>query len=211
MKTLSTIAFTLLTLSIAQAETFMGETELSKKILDDIIILGPAHLTEIKADSLTVTGTLFFDKLDVSGNVTVVGPIKEDSTDLLCKDLDVLGTIDAKNIKCANINVVGSAKLENIETSGDVKIVGMVEIKSAILQNLHLTANEMQLSDVNIKDITVDKIPLSGDHQTLYLKGDTTVGSVTFKSGKGTIVMENSAKVSGEIKGATVKKEELKK
>lgn len=206
MQYLFPILFSLLTLTIAQAETFMGTTELSEKTIDNIIVFGPAQLTDIKTNSLTVTGTLSFNKVAVDGNVTVIGPIKEDSTDLLCKDLDILGTITAKNIKCNNINIFGPANLENIETTADVKIVGTIELKKAKIQNLSLTTTEMELSDVTVRDITIEKIPLSGDNQTLYLKGSTTVsGSITFKSGKGIVIIENNAKINGKINGATLK------
>lgn len=205
MKYLSTIFFSFLILNITQAETFMGTTELSEKTIDNIIIFGPADLKDIKTNSLTVTGPLSFNNVAVDGNVTVIGPIKEDSSDLSCKDFDVLGPITAKNIKCDSINIIGSANLENIETTGDVKIVGSVEIEKAKLQNVTLMTSEMSLSDTTVSDITVEKIPLSGEPQTLYLKKGTIVsGSITFKSGKGVVILQNSSKVNGKINGATL-------
>lgn len=212
MKSLLTITIGLLTLGVAQAEMFTGSTDLSKKTLEDVIVMGSAHLREIKASSVKVTGTLHFDKLDVSGNVTVVGPVTEGSTDLICKDLQVVGPINAKRIKCTNIDVLGVAKLEDIEVSGDVKLVGGVEIKKANLQNLYVTSEQINLDDVTVKDITVDHIPLYSQAQTLYLKGSTTVsGSITFKSGKGIIVKEDKVKVVGKMVGGTEKKAEVEK
>lgn len=207
MKYLSIFLLSLVTFSVAQAETFMGSTELSNKTIDSIIVLGTAKLTSIKTESVTVTGTLSFNKLDVSGNVTVVGPIEEDSMELICKDLDVLGTVSAKKVKCVDINIVGSAKFEELEATGDVKIVGGTEIERATLQNVFLTSSDIKLKNVKVNNITVDKIPLSTQAQTITLEGDSVVsGTIIFQSEKGTVVVKDKSQV-GKIIGGTIKEE----
>lgn len=205
MKFVSIFAISVLSFNLAQAETFMGATELSNNTYDSIIVLGTAQLTNIKSGSLTVTGTLSFNKANISGDVTVVGPVEENSMDLICKDLNVLGPMRAKKVKCVNINIVGFAKLEELEATGDVKVVGGTDIEKATLKNLFLTAHEMKLKDVTVNNITVDKIPLSSEEQVLTLEGNTSVsGTITFKSGKGSILVKDKAKIN-KLEGATVK------
>jgi len=205
MKFPSILAISLLNFSIAQAETFMGSTELSEKTYDSIIVLGTAKLTNIKTGSLTVTGTLLFNQLEVSDDVTVVGPIEEESTDLICKDLDVLGPVHAKRVQCVDINIVGSAKLEELQATGEVKLVGGTDIENATIKNLFLTAHEMKLKDVKVNDITIDKVPLSTQEQVLTLEGNTSVsGKITFKSGKGSLLIKDNAQI-GKLEGGTIK------
>ncbi|PWU05416.1 MAG: hypothetical protein C5B43_03310 [Verrucomicrobia bacterium] len=206
-KLLSITLLSTLTFSLTQGETFMGDTELANKTIDSIIVLGTAKLTNVKTESLTVTGPLTFNKVDVSGNVAVVGTIEDDSMDLVCKDLDVLGTVSAKKIKCVNINLAGTAKLEDLEATGDVKIVGPTTITKGNLQNAFITANEIHLKDVKVKDITIDKIPLLTQTQVLTLEGNTAIsGTITFKSEKGEIIVKDKAQI-GKIVGATAKDE----
>lgn len=208
MKYLSTTAISLLAFSFAQAETFMGSTELSDKTIDSIVVLGTAKLTNIKTESVTVTGTLSFNHVEANGNVTVVGPIEEGSTDLICKDLDILGVVKAKKVKCVNVNIVGSADLEELESTGEIKIIGGTEIKKGNLKDLFVTASDIKLKDVKVNNITIDKIPLSSQTQTVMLEGDSAVsGTITFKSEKGVVTAKDKAQ-AGKIVGGTLQGEQ---
>lgn len=208
MKSLIIITASLLSLGLAQAEMFTGGTDISKKTLEDVIVIGAAHLKEVKANSVKITGTLLFEKLDVLGNVTVLGSITENSTSLLCKDLHVVGPVNARLINCVNIDVLGSSHFEDIQVSGDVRLVGDVNIKKADIHNLYVTADQINLEDVTIKNITIDHIPFTTETQILYLKGNSTItGAITFKSGKGIIVKGDKVKVGGAMVGGIEKKD----
>lgn len=207
-KTLVTIACSMLALSIVQAETFVGTTDLSDKTFEELVILGVAKLSNVKAGSLDVVGALSFNNLEVTGDVEILGPIKEDSENLKCKDLEVVGTITAKNIMCSRINVKGSINVTNIKASGEAAIMGGVEIKNGELGNLVLFSDEITLENVKANSIVIEKTGiLSQQNQTLHLKGDTVIsGTIDFKSGKGTIVMGSGARIDGKINGGTVQK-----
>lgn len=204
MKALTIITASLLGLGIAQAEMFTGAMDISNKTLEDVIVVGAAHLKEVKANSIKVTGVLLFDKLDVLGNVTILGPITEGSTDLLCNDLHVIGPVSARRINCLNIDVLGSSQFEDIQVSGDVTLVGNVNIKKADIQNLYVISDQIDLEDVTIKNITIDHIPFTSETQTLYLKGSSIIsGTITFKSGKGIIVKGDKVKITNKMIGGT--------
>lgn len=208
MKSLIIITASLLSLGLAQAEMFTGGTDISKKTLEDVIVIGAAHLKEVKANSVKITGTLLFEKLDVLGNVTVLGSITENSTSLLCKDLHVVGPVNARLINCVNIDVLGSSHFEDIQVSGDVRLVGDVNIKKADIHNLYVTADQIDLEDVTIKNITIDHIPFTTETQILHLKGNSTItGTITFKSGKGIIVKGDKVKLAGAMVGGIEKKD----
>lgn len=203
------ISCCLLVLSAVQADNLIrtGPTNVSGKDFDAIKITGPVVLTHVNAKSVTVTGNLTFNNLEVTGNVKVTGPI-DDSYNLKCNKLQVIGPINVQKIECNAITITGAIKLEKIEVFGDAVMTGSIEIKEGQFRDLKLASNEMRLEKVKVDNITVKKPSKNGPQkQVLYLKASTQVtGNVTFESGQGTVFIEGGSKVDGKINGASVNK-----
>lgn len=189
-----------------------GGVKLTDVIVKQYIrVSGGARLTNVKANSVKVSGGLTFDELEVAGTVDVAGSIRN-SINLKCKNLDVSGGVQAQNIECNTMDISGGVKLENVKVSGGASISGNVDIKTGQFDNLNLAAKSMSLEDVNVNNIVVEEgggiviinnvVVRGSGEQVLHLKGSTTVsGNVTFKSGKGTIIIDSGANVNGTVTG----------
>jgi len=203
MKILFILFLSFLSTHFTHADTFISGKKTKK-----ILVKGPARLTNVKASSVTVDGTLAFNNLDVVGDVTITKLVRDDSQNLKCRHLVSGKSMTANNLKCESALICGSACLENFEVSGDTIIKGDTKIKNGKIQNLNLFSNEIHLQNVNVNDIIIEKPRLPFTNQILYLKGKTLVaGSINFKSDQGTIFMDKDAIVNGEINGAVVNKE----
>lgn len=197
-----------------------GGARLNDVQANRISVSGGARLTRVKVNSVDVSGGLRFnnleaDTIDVSGSAQ--------GNDLKCRNLDVSGGIKAQNIECNTLEVSGGAKLENVLAS-DGTLSGSVDIKKSQFNNLNLATSAMYLEDVIVNNIIVEegqdvvqdirfnkrgnmRISSSPQKQgqVLYLKGSTTVsGDVTFRSGKGTVVLEGGAQINGKVVGGEI-------
>ncbi|PWU05417.1 MAG: hypothetical protein C5B43_03315 [Verrucomicrobia bacterium] len=183
-----------------------ADTFITGKKAKKILLKGPARLSDVKADSVIIDGYLAFNNLEVTGDVTVSHPIREESQNLKCRHLTLGKSITANNVQCESAYICGSACLENIEVSGNTTITSNAKIKNGKMSNLNLTSNEIHLNNVNLKDIIIEETRNS-TNQVLYLKGKSIADNISFKSGNGVIFMDKESKVNGEINGAIVNRE----
>lgn len=193
-----------------QAESFAGIVQLKGDTLQDATFKGVVSLTDVKADSLDITGPLEFNKLEVKNDTTIVGPV-EKSKEGKFNVLKVTGPFEAKDVMCTDLNVVGSVTASNLKVEKDTTIIGGFDVKNSKLNNLTITSDKIILKDTEVSgNITVKKdTGLIGKmkDQVLVLEGNTTTkGTITFESGAGKIEKSKHAKVEGTVTGAVEKK-----
>lgn len=207
MKTLLILFSCFLAVNFSNADTFVSGKKTKK-----ILVKGSTRLSNVKANSVVVDGYLAFNDLDVNGDVLVTYPIRSGSEKLKCRHLTTGKSITANNLECESAHIFGTACIENLKIRGDATINGDVKIKNGELNNLNLACNEIHLQNVNVNDITIEKPRIPSANQCLYLKGKTLVsGTINFKSDHGVIFMDKDVIVNGEINGATINKEDMKK
>src|SRR5262245_45445802 len=62
---------------VVQAQEYLGDQALKGDTLKDVNIMGSAQLTDIKADSLSILGTLEFHNLTVTKDTSIAGPVEK--------------------------------------------------------------------------------------------------------------------------------------
>ena len=112
----------MLSISVAHAQDYYGPTNITKANLEQSAIYGPAQLKQVKADSLTVTGTLQFNDLEVTQNAEFTGSVK-DSENGRFSHLTITGPFEAKQITANSLTVAGPVKIDNLVVQGDTDIV----------------------------------------------------------------------------------------
>ena len=193
-----------------QAEDFAGIVQLKGDTLQDATFKGIVNLTNVKADSLDITGPLGFNNLEVKNDTTIVGPV-EKSKEGKFNNLKVTGPFETENVTCTNLDVTGSVTATNLKVEKDATVTGGFELNKSSLNNLTITSDNIVLKNTEVSGNIVVKKE-SGvlgkiKNQELRLEGKTTVkGTVTFESGEGKIVQASEAKIEGAVTGATVEK-----
>ncbi|MBA3238724.1 MAG: hypothetical protein H0T62_10330 [Parachlamydiaceae bacterium] len=182
------------------AETFNGPTVLSEQSFEELIIIGPADLKNIRAESLTVTGPLKFHRIEVSGKTTVTGPMSGLEGNF--ENVIVNGPFRAKKLKIRTLDVTGPAALARFTFLGDAKINGPLEAKHGHFQNLKAGSEEggksISFYDVTAKNMTVRR---GKKEEIITLAGRTEItGEITFESEKGRIeTIGNNVKVKESV------------
>ena len=160
---------------------------LQDKVLEDANFVGATKLTRVKAEELSVLGTL-------------------EASDLICNNLDVAGSVTASGITVkGGTSIVGSLMLK--APADPIKFPNT-------FQNLEISAEVISLEDTDVGEDIIVHPSLKNKafkwfgkdrKQVLQLLGKTTVnGNVIFKSGVGVIEQDSAAKITGQITGATV-------
>jgi hypothetical protein len=184
--------------------------------------MGSAHLTDIKANSLSVLGTLEFHNLIVAKDTSIAGPVEKSEKGKFAA-LNVVGTFEASDVACDALNAAGAVNITGLSVKGEANVAGALKLMASKdpkrtpnrLKNLTVAAEEASLEDTDVEgNILVKKLSnwLSGEKkQVLKLVGQTNVkGTITFESGTGTIEQGADAKIEGKVKGAKVEKVEKK-
>lgn len=196
------------------AQSFIGDQTLKGKTMEEVAIMGGANLTDIKADTLAIVGTLEFHNLTVAKDTDVAGEVVKSNKGKF-GPLKVAGTFEAADVTAESLEVAGTVTATGLTVSKDATIAGELKLKASKdpkaaknkLNNLTIAAAETSLEDTEVTgNITVKK-PKGFDNQVLHLIGKTTVkGTITFESGKGKIEQGSDAKIEGQVTGATVEK-----
>ena len=217
-KFLTVLACTTLLAQNVQGESYIGEQTLKGETLQEASFMGNANLTDIKATSLSVLGSVEFHNLTVEKETSIAGPITKSEKGRF-GNLAVVGELDATDITTKKIDVAGAVTVTGLTVTGDANIAGTLTLKAPKdpkiaknkFQNLNIAAEEISLEDTGVEGKIVVKQPSTftgGDKkQVLRLLGNTTVkGDVTFESGKGIIEQGPDAIIEGKITGATIEK-----
>ena len=198
------MTYSLFMLHEIRAETYTGETSLEEKVLKDANFMGPTQLKEVIAESLSVMGPFEFSNVMVEKNTTIEGPVLNSENGKF-DSLNIKGPFTAKNIICKTFKVIGPVDVTHLKVEGDTSIMGSLKANQSQFENMSISADEIFLKDVDVKDIFIKKN--MDKKQVLQLKGKTLVkGNIAFESGQGIVELDSAAKVQGEIKGARVEK-----
>ncbi len=217
-KFLTVLACTTLLTQSVQAESYIGEQTLKGKTLEDASFMGSANLTDIKATSLSVLGTLEFHNLTVEKDTSIAGPIAKSEKGKF-GSLAVVGEIDGTDVTCSKLDGAGAVTVTGLTVTGETNIAGALTLKGSKdpkvaknkLQNLNIAAEEISLEDTDVEGkivVAQPSVSIGGaKKQILRLLGKTTVkGPITFESGKGTIEQGPDVKIEGKVTGATIEK-----
>lgn len=206
MKKLGFIVSSMLAMTVAQAATYYGPTDLNKQTVDEIVVHGPATLNQVQTKRLSVMGPLEFKDLKVTEKADVVGPIKNGQLGQFTQ-LKVTGPVQIKQAEIGSLQTIGPVQVDNVIVKGETVIIGPLTANKSKFQNLTITADQINLTNVEIGNIYV-KPASDNKPQVVYLKGKTTVtGSIQFEAKNGQVVTQGkNAVVQGQVVGGEVKK-----
>ncbi len=203
-KQLFTFVSALCIATLASATTYMGPTDLSKQNLDDVVIHGPADLQQVKAKSLSVMGPLHFKDLQVEQNAEIIGPVNNSETGKF-NQIKVTGPLQVKQVTANSLQVIGPVQADNLAVSGDTVLLGPLTAQRSKFQNITVTAEKVNLTDVVANNIFIKKV--DGKQPTLTLAGNTVInGSIQFESKDGIVVKGSKVEIKGQIIGGELKK-----
>lgn len=193
-----------------QAEEYNGMITLKGETLKDATFNGLTKLTDVKADSLNVTGAFEFSNLEVLNSATITGPTSKSKNGKF-GSLTVTGPFEANDVIAKDINITGSLNAQNLKVENETTVIGGLSVDKGSLNNITITSDKITLKDTEVKgNITVKKASgLFGKtrDQVLQLEGKTTVkGNITFESGEGKVEQASDSKVEGQVTGAIEKK-----
>jgi hypothetical protein len=141
------------------------------------------------------------DSLHTNGFVTL-----EDSE--IKQKLEVHGSLKAIRAKIGSLKVNGYANLLQSTIRSDSQINGFLNaVNSTFNGPLKVASQGVELQDCQLQSIAIEDASWILGSQTLELKGKTKVlGSITFESGKGTLIMSPESSIKGQVIGAQIKK-----
>lgn len=206
IKSLGMMVIGFLAANAAFATTFNGITDLSEKSFQELVINGPATLKDIKAGKLTVNGPLTFQKIDVSGNTELNGPVK--GTEAHFENLTITGSIEADKMSCNNLTVIGPATLKYFSIKENAEVKGTFKSDGGTVQDLSVMSSA-SLTDTTAKNVIIkhnNAYDQESKTDVLELKGKTIItGDVTFASGKGEVIVQGKdASIGGKINGGVL-------
>ncbi len=206
IKYIGMMAISFFAANVAFATTFNGITDLSEKSFQELVINGPATLKDIKAGKLTVNGPLTFQKIDVSGNAELNGPVK--GTESHFENLMITGSIDADKMSCNNLTVIGPATLKYFTIKENAEVKGAFNADGGTIQDLSVMSSA-SLNDTTVKNVVIkhnNAYDQEAKKDVLELKGKTIItGDVTFASGKGEVIVQGKdASIGGKINGGVL-------
>ncbi len=149
--------------------------------------------------SFEVSHRVIMDKLTINGKAKL-GPdtFAEDS-------ITVNGTLEASGTSFQSELVVnGPSKLEQCKINHTSHFSGVVNaIGSQFFKDLKLRTHKSSFSNCKLDTMTVQEIPFV-TKQVIHLKnGSLVAGDVTFESGHGEVVIDESSNVQGMVYGGT--------
>lgn len=205
-RSLGMMAIGFLAANAAFATTFNGITDLNEKSFQDLVINGPATLKNIKAGKLTVNGPLTFEKIEVSGNTELSGPVK--GTESHFENLTITGSIEADKMSCNNLTVIGPATLKYFTIKENAEVKGTFKSEGGTVQDLSVMSSA-SLTDTTAKNVIIkhnNAYDQEAKTDVLELKGKTIItGDVSFASGKGEVIVQGKdASIGGKINGGVL-------
>jgi hypothetical protein len=181
----------------------VGPTRIAGETFENGDFTGPTTLTDVKADSLSVTGPLAFHNLEVKNHTEITGPTSRSEKGTF-NSLEITGPFRATDVTCNTLEARGPIGVTKLTVKQDATITGPLDARESHFQNITIQAQDIMLRDTIVEgDILVQHV--KNKKQILRLKGRTIVkGNVTFESGFGKIELSSGSEIQGTTKNATV-------
>lgn len=158
-------------------------------------VFGPATYSNTTLPSLEVMGPTTLNDVKVEGQTLIQGPL------------------DVRDSKLNTLEVNGPVSVQSTTVTGQTIINGPLAVdKKSTLEDLTIAANEMNIKDSTVNNITVRKGSDKSKKQVITLEGTTRIkGSIKFEQEGGQVIMRDTAKVDGMITGGEGVNNEHKK
>lgn len=184
----------------------------------DLDITGPFELKDSEIRSLKVKGPVSLKNVRVEKDMTIYGPLKADTIE--AKKITVYGPLEIDHSKMTALEIYGPLEIEDSSVDKGVvvrgsfeaeeaKFLSVVEVygsfkskESEFAGDLLIMSESAEFKKSKCKTIILDDSQTK-EGATLTLKETTVDGDVTFKSGKGKLVLKDGAKVTGSVTGAS--------
>ena len=116
------------------------------------------------------------------------------------------GTLKATGADMNHLIVNGQVTLKQSIVRSDMLINGKLTASGSQLSGtLSIASEKTDLIDTKAEDIIVRKVEGDSREQLLILSDQTVVqGSIQFESGSGKVILENTARVLGDILGGEI-------
>lgn len=146
--------------------------------------------------AITECGEGKISQLDVAGKATLRGTTVLGNT-------HIAGILKATNATLKDLELAGKAKLVASQVHGNARISGyLLACKSHFTNKLIISSDHTRIENSTLPSITIQ--PGSRD-QVLYLANNSLVkGDVTFDSGRGMVLMDQTSQISGNVKGGYI-------
>lgn len=189
---------------VAFAKTYYGPTKISNSSEEEVTIIGPADLDQLKSNTLKVTGPLKFNKIVISNETEVTGPTAGEKGKF--NNLKITGPVKGTQIEAQTMNITGPAYFNNIEVKGNAKITGTLFVNKGKFKNIDVVSDKVKLKDTTADSIHFDKnMHDSKKEQMLMIQGKSIInGDIVFDSGKGKVVVDKTVQIKGKVQGAEV-------
>lgn len=197
----------LLTSTMLLAVSYTGPTSLEKQNLTDVVIHGPAQLKQVKAESLSVMGPLEFKELEVKKSLNVIGPVTK-SEEAILGEAKITGQFNVKKVSLEALQVIGHVDLDGVKVKGETVILGPLTAKNSQFNNITITSEKIQLTNVTVNNIYVKQIKDNKQQPTLILSGKTVVtGGIEFEGKNGIVIVQGKeVEMKGQVNGGEVVK-----
>lgn len=186
-----------------EARKFIGPTDLSNQSYEDLSIWGPAKLHQIRASKISIVGPLDFDQLEVSQELSVVGPVS--GLGGRAEVLDITGPLDLRRFLCHSLIATGPVNLNRVRVYCGSTFIGSVEAKLCRFEGVVITCDTCRFEDVETGDITFKRSP-GKDPVRLELFGHCIIrGKIVFESGNGLVVIaDDHSQIEESVEGAKI-------
>lgn len=145
---------------------------------------------------ITECGEGKLSHLDVAGKVTLRG------TNVL-GNTHIAGILKASNATLNDLELAGKVKLVASQVQGAARISGLlVSCNSNFSHKLNVSSDYTRLEKTTLPAI---RISAGGHEQVLYLANNSFIkGDVTFESGHGMVLVDQTSQVVGRVKGGYI-------
>lgn len=158
----------------ANADFFIGATNINGDSKRDISVIGPANI----------------EHTNIEGKLNVTGPLK--LNDSKVKYINVIGTLNAAHLSSDSLNIVGNAVVNKGSHIEKLSAVGFVTVTESQMQDIEITSAKFVLTDSTANSIIFKKeVSKQNSDPSLYLIGNAKIhGTVTFESGTGKVYVD---------------------
>lgn len=196
-----------------------GLTFTNLEVFGDIDITGNINRSSnLKCKNLKVTGGLEAQNIECKNTLKVTGGVKLENVQASLGK--IIGEINIKKGTFEELNLTGkSLVLEDVNVNSIVVEKGsnankgsesVITINGVVINgleglngiNIQEGPNGITINGVDINDVAINEVRNSSDGEILHLKGSTIVsGDIIFKSGKGTLIIDEGAQFLGTVIG----------
>jgi hypothetical protein len=182
-------------------KVFLGNTRLSCEKTDEITIMGVAHLNNIVARIVSITGSFTAQKI-TTNELYVTGPVKIDTG--LVKKTVMTGSVVLNHFTVDEIKVTGPLIADNLIVIDSLDLTGVLNIQNSRLIKVTVSMDESSVKDSNVTDIFIKRPTSNSEVQRLKVYGKTQINRVEFESRHGEIHVYGKGVKLGKVTGAKV-------